>query len=424
MFKTSTFTRLCWFLPERSNILLVQYVGDYTEYIPTKYGNSKHEREYIRTAPSVHAEIKNNLHAKPKEIEMKSKSDVVIPEHVPVLRIRNRKQIYNHVANKNLFQRFSKDEIFNTMIIATELSENFMANELTPELFIIYAHLDCVTEFTKLLKTYKGTIVLYYDTTFKLGDFYVSPLIYRHALLVGEPCFPLVFLIHRRKIKEVHMNFFFRVSNRIHLMQDVTNIVIITDREEAITSSIKKVMPNVKLLYCWNHIRKDIKRWLYTKNYNQNDIFKYSRCVINLLNASDNDEFEKMYDVLKSQTNGVFIKYITKMLPDLKAHACRIQFQHLNIINTYNGITNNGSESLNCVLKRLMNWREVPIDTLLLALDQLQAHFQYQVLSAICDTGDYHLKQEYRALLQDPSQINFPPNVKTPSQIFEDMCSG
>ena len=116
-------------------------------------------------------------------------------------------------------------------------------------------------------------------------------------------------------------------------MQDATNIVIITDREEAIISSIKKVMPNVKLLYCWNHIRKDIKRCLYTKNYNQNDIFKYSRCVINLLNASDNDEFYKMYEVLKSQTNGVFITYITKMLQDLKSHACRIQFQHLDIIN-------------------------------------------------------------------------------------------
>lgn len=39
-------------------------------------------------------------------------------------------------------------------------------------------------------------------TTFNLGDFYVTPLIFSHFLFKNRPSIPLAFLIHERKYKK------------------------------------------------------------------------------------------------------------------------------------------------------------------------------------------------------------------------------
>ena len=105
----------------------------------------------------------------------------------------------------------------------------------------------------------------------------------------------------------------------------------------------------------------------------------------------------------------------------LKGHACRYQFNKLNLINTMYGVTNNGSESINCVLKKLVQWREVPVDVLILALYHLQQYYNYNILSALCDTGNYLLKDEFRIYKQDTSLINFLPSVKNPDTIVDQI---
>ena len=54
-----------------------------------------------------------------------------------------------------------------------------------------------------LLDTKSGTL-LGYDTTFKLGDIYVSVLVFRHAMFNDSPVIPVAFLIHDRKFQKVH----------------------------------------------------------------------------------------------------------------------------------------------------------------------------------------------------------------------------
>jgi len=43
------------------------------------------------------------------------------------------------------------------------------------------------------------TELLSYDTTFQLGDFYVSVLCFRHTLFKEAPVIPAAFLVHERK---------------------------------------------------------------------------------------------------------------------------------------------------------------------------------------------------------------------------------
>ena len=88
-----------------------------------------------------------------------------------------------------------------------------------------------VSEFTTLLKSYNNIITLYYDTTFKLGDFYVTPIVFRHVLLRGEPCLPLCFMVYRRKFQSTHERFLQILCEKMPTLFKA-NICIITDREK------------------------------------------------------------------------------------------------------------------------------------------------------------------------------------------------
>ena len=50
--------------------------------------------------------------------------------------------------------------------------------------------------------------VLSYDTTFNIGDIYVSPLLCRLTTIEGHPVFPLAFFLHYRKLQSSHSFFF------------------------------------------------------------------------------------------------------------------------------------------------------------------------------------------------------------------------
>ena len=57
--------------------------------------------------------------------------------------------------------------------------------------------------------------LLSYDTTFQLGDFYVSPLLCRQVIFKNSPVMPVLFLIHERKFQEVHQVFMQHVAKNL-----------------------------------------------------------------------------------------------------------------------------------------------------------------------------------------------------------------
>jgi len=62
-------------------------------------------------------------------------------------------------------------------------------------------------------------------------------------------------------------------------------------------------------------------------------------------------------------------------------------------------ITGNQSESFNCVLKRLQDWREAPLDSMELCLFRLSQFNVTEVRRGQCGVGEYHLKQRCYFLL-------------------------
>ena len=70
----------------------------------------------------------------------------------------------------------------------------------------------------------------------------------------------------------------------------------------------------------------------------------------------------------------------------------------LHCYNPYSGITNNASESLNKVIKDLQQWKEAPVDCMVLVLYQLQAYYLSEVSRGIAGVGEYTLRECYFSL--------------------------
>ena len=81
-----------------------------------------------------------------------------------------------------------------------------------------------------------NTQLLSYDTTFQLGDFYLSPLLYRHTLFIESPVIPAIYLIHERKFQECHEE----------IMQQLSKLVRSLVRENTVDY---KVMLTIRLLH-------------------------------------------------------------------------------------------------------------------------------------------------------------------------------
>ena len=94
-----------------------------------------------------------------------------------------------------------------------------------------------------------------------MGDFYVSPLIFRHTVFKERPCIPAMFLIHERKLKETHQEMFAESVKQIPALKKAT-CPLVTDREKPIISAIQAEIPSIPLVHCWNHILRDIRFWL------------------------------------------------------------------------------------------------------------------------------------------------------------------
>jgi len=168
-----------------------------------------------------------------------------------VEQIRNTKKIQRNQA------RLSHDALYNLHELAYD--SNFIHRIVTyPDLSVICYNQDLVEVFTNLLSSSadhdKPTVTVTYDTTFNLGDFYVSVLLFRETEFDPSPIVPLAFLIHERKLQATHDEFFSHMRKLCPQLDNAVNVVVITDSELAITNSIRKNFPNLATFLCWNHI--------------------------------------------------------------------------------------------------------------------------------------------------------------------------
>ena len=63
---------------------------------------------------------------------------------------------------------------------------------------------------------------------------------------------------------------------------------------------------------------------------------------------------------------------------------------------------------MNNILKSVANYKELPLDTVILVLVRVQEIYYYDFQRALAGHGDYHLKKSFSHLSVDRSQLELP----------------
>ena len=264
--KDKSFKRLAYsLLDNTNNLTLVHYLGDHSIAVQFPHGNSKQSKVYYRTCPSLLLE-EGKINESPanayKELVSKASCSSL---HQPVLVPRNIKQIRNAQAKERQLTRLSHDAIVNLHALAADLEDYVLKIDTFPDLVVVCGFKDLFQQLDNLisLNYCPKPVLLSYDATFQLGDFYVSAFLFRHVLFQSSPVIPAAFLIHERKYQSAHEIMLSHMKTQLPSLQKLQSpIPIVVDSETALGKTIENNLPGVKVVKCWNHVINAAKRWL------------------------------------------------------------------------------------------------------------------------------------------------------------------
>lgn len=105
-----------------------------------------------------------------------------------------------------------------------------------------------------------NSMQFFFDTTYNVGTYFVSPLSFRHPLLKGRPVIPFAFLVHEfTDSASSHVPFFEEISKSVpKLNRTAAAHVIVTDRERSIKDAVTRALPNINHFFCYLHMTKVI----------------------------------------------------------------------------------------------------------------------------------------------------------------------
>lgn len=153
-----------------------------------------------------------------------------------------------------------------------------------------------IEDFKKLLRRDDlETLCISYDTTFDMGDFYLSVLTYRQTEFEETPVIPLIFMIHEKKFESIHDFFFQRLTELVPELSSSSHVVIVSDEETSIVNSIKKHLPDVPRFRCWLHTLQCIKRKLRSLGIvDKKTLQEFKTDFINLLNQESSLNYKTL----------------------------------------------------------------------------------------------------------------------------------
>ena len=225
-------------------------------------------------------------------------------------------------------------------------------------------------------------------------------------------------MINERKFQFVHERIWEHLVKKIPNLKK-SKVPVVVDKEVGISNAIKKIVPEMPILHCWNNI-KDFKFWLGKQHVTSDEKLVYKNDLDTIMNSNNIELFNQNCDNLTAKWSQLAVNYFEKHIKeDFVKHSAKWVLKSYNLFNPYSGITNNTSEGMNTVIKRFMKWKEAPLDTVVLCLSYLQNYYWNELLRGFCDMGNYVLKTGFGYLVQSPSDLDFPNNICRPDLIIE-----
>lgn len=393
----------------KGSIVLIRYLGDESHFKARPHGNSKSGKNFVTSMRGVKERLKEAVKSKLKPTaiyhkdirDMKKNLDEDYANLEPVSMVRDTKQVKNFRTMENIARRLDLDEVAAICLMASvELGEFVKQIQVFPSLQVLLADTS-VLEFAKLIlkeSWYNDSLpqLLNYDTTFNLGDTYVSVLIMRNIFMEKDPLFPVVYLLHDFKTEEAHKYLWRFAWDKLEMAKYCEKIPVATDREKAIVNAIKDIAPNVHLIHCQNHIISDVRQWI-QKHIKDTQTENGIRRQIEALLEQDNVyNWDHLYNKYYKTWPRPFAEYFEKHVVEDLRISSRYNFSKFaafrNVVPT-----SNLSESENARIKRFTENQELPIDTLSLVLHQLQLQKLSEFHRSFGPAGNYKPKKAYES---------------------------
>ena len=260
-----------------------------------------------------------------------------------------------------------------------------------------------------LLTESQSKQLLSYDTTFKLGDFYVSPLLFRHTIFKEAPVIPALFLIHERKFQTTDEMLFQIAAMQVPALT-LSKFSIVTDEEKGIVNAISKYLPNLCRLRCWNHILRSARFWCHSHNIKSSEIHLFVSDMKDLFHKPSRDAYEAELNQRKATWSNLITQYYMKNIhSEVYTSIGRWILEEEGVYSPFSGMVTNQSESFNMVLKSLQEWKEVPVDCIVLSFYHLQAFFMNEITRGLANQGNYHLHTQFLPMMEETeiSQTTF-----------------
>ena len=214
------FTKLGFTLPEDSDRpkYIIQYLGDETVHKDYPHGNSKKQTKiFIPTKRSVLDELKEKLtHDIPSKVYKAAIQDPrPNTEDQITTRPRNEKQVSNLRQKELEKSRISNDAIVNVHELAYEYDDFIWSVTTHPDLLITCGHAELLREMEFVCTNFKSKdIQLSIDTTFSMGECYVTPLLFKHIGFYEQPTIPAVLLLHVSRRESDYCEIFNQLTKR------------------------------------------------------------------------------------------------------------------------------------------------------------------------------------------------------------------
>lgn len=345
-------------------------------------GNSKSNQNFLGAAPSLRSKLRDTA----PRISFK---DMVIQSAAEEVQFqpRNGNQVHYYKSISTPERKLGSDMMVTLHELAYSITDFVWSIRTYPDLVVCFGipSLLNVTEHCHF-------VLLSYDTTFNLGDFYLSVLALKLSVFDEAPTIPVSFVIHDRKFESVHYEFCQQLKRRLKVRSQV---VLVTDGEAAIVSAFRESYPQWVLVNCWNHIMSDIEMWVKRHEGKGCDAAVYKSNVREMLNCQSAAELTSKMSTLEPTWSESFQMYFNSYLVDRVETAYAGYLHSVGLRN--DTITTNMSESLNFVIKQFQGWKENTPDLCLLSLYRLQLYYQTLINRSVDGFGPFSLSADQNA---------------------------
>ena len=414
---------------------IVQYWfdGPQIEIKIKPHGNSKSSHPYFRTAASAKAQHK----AIASSHTPKSAVQVAVRQQGGELDARGLNKLPRNIDQMKNYRRSEakkESDVLYSVMLQCKLSEGksdaFVRDvKAAPEpqciLFTDWQLADLVRFATKPSEFCVFTA----DTTYNLGDFYVTPTTYQHLMLEDtisrkHPFFLGPILIHQRKNFSA---FNYLASTLIGFNKKLQDVQFFgTDGDPALIEALSHNFHSAKQLRCFIHLKKNITEKLRDRGIPSYETQEFLADVFGkrsgntyeegLVDSKDGDDFDARLDNCEAvwlsrealyarQGQSTFFDYF-------KSHySSVIRNTMLKDLRTSAGLgsppkifTTNGCESLNAVIKRKVNYKATEWPDFNNQLKEIVEGQRDEAIRSLSGRGQFQLCEQYRYLQVHPQE--------------------